>query len=317
MSQLLSIVTPAYNEAFNLPTMYRGLVATLSDLAPSLAWEWIIVDDHSTDGTFAAITTLAQNDRRVRGCRLARNCGSHAAVACGLDQALGDAAVVLAADLQDPVETLPELVAQWKAGAQVVWAVRGHAPTFSRLYYLLLRRWSGIATMPPAGADFFLMDRTVIEAFRRFSEQHTSIFALITWMGFRQASVACDKQARLHGRSGWTLHKKLALFIDSITAFTCQPIRLMTYLGFVTAFLGLVYAGFVAVQAIHGRSPQGWASLMVVLLVLGGVQMLMMGVLGEYVWRALGESRRRPRYLIEQSTEPAGVGQPPELAMKV
>jgi hypothetical protein len=186
----------------------------------------------------------------------------------------------------------------------VVWAVRQRAPSASRLYYRLMRKVAGLETMPPAGAGLFLIDRTVIEAFRQFREHHTSILTLIAWMGFRQATVAGRQEARQHGRSGWTRRKKVALLVDSVTAFTYTPLRLMTYLGFATALLGFLYAVFVAIHAIRGAPMPGWASLMVVVLVIGGIQMLMMGVLGEYVWRALDESRRRPRYLIEESTEP-------------
>jgi glycosyltransferase involved in cell wall biosynthesis len=303
---LLSVVTPAYNEAANLPLLHRRLASVLA----GLQWEWIVIDDHSSDDTFRVITGMAGQDPRVRGFRLARNSGSHAAVACGLDRAPGDAAVVLAADLQDPPEALPELLTGWRGGAQVVWAVRQSAPVLSRVYYLALRRMAGLAGVPPMGADFFLMDRTVIEAFRRFSEQHTSIYALIMWMGFRQSTVVCAKQPRQQGRSGWTLRKKVAMLIDSVTAFTAAPIRLMTYVGFATALVGFLYAVFVFLHALQGNPVPGWASRMVVVLVVGGIQMLMLGVLGEYVWRALDETRRRPRYLIEASTQPESQAAP-------
>ncbi|HYL78869.1 MAG TPA: glycosyltransferase family 2 protein [Bryobacteraceae bacterium] len=296
---MLSIVTPAYNEAASLPALYARLTAALA----GLEWEWIVVDDHSADDTFSRIQAIARNDSKVHGYRLARNCGSHAAIACGLDHARGNAAAVMAADLQDPPEMLPDLLARWKDGAQVVWAARQRAPKTSRVYYLLMRRVPGLDTMPPAGVGLFLIDRAVIEAFRQFREQHTSILALIAWMGFRQATVAGRQEARQHGHSGWTLRKKVALLVDSVTAFTYTPIRLMTYLGFATALLGFLYAGFVIIHAIRGAPMAGWASLMVVVLVIGGIQMLMMVVLGEYLWRALDESRRRPRYLIEDTTE--------------
>ena len=295
---LLSVVTPAFNEAGNLPVVHQRLAAVLA----GLEWEWIVVDDHSSDGTFGVVTAMVEQDPRVRGFRLARNSGSHTAIACGLDYARGEAAVVLAADLQDPPEAMPELLAHWRDGAQVVWAARESAPLASKAYYLAMRKITGMEGMPAAGADFFLVDRAVIEAFRLFREQHTSIFALIAWMGFRQSTVGYGKGPRLQGKSGWTLAKKAALLIDSITAFTSAPIRLMTYVGLVTAMLGFLYAAFVFVLALRGNPVQGWASLMVVVLVVGGIQMLMMGVLGEYVWRALDETRRRPRYLIEEST---------------
>lgn len=305
---LLSIVTPAYNEARNLPVLYERLVQVIGGLA--MEWEWIVVDDHSGDDTFAVAAGIAQRDGRVRAIRLARNSGSHTATSCGLHQARGDCAVVLAADLQDPPETLPALLDQWQAGNQVVWAVRARregerASTvgFARLYYLIMRRLVGMQEMPASGADFFLLDRRVLDAFCQFNESNVSILALLTWMGFRQTSITYDKQARLHGQSGWSLGKKFKLVVDSVTSFSYLPIRLMSIVGFIVAIIGFLYAGVVVVNALAGRPPEGWASLMVVVLVVGGIQMLMMGVLGEYLWRALDEARGRPRYIIETSTE--------------
>ena len=307
---VLSCITPAYREAENLPVLYERLSAVLDGLG--VEWEWIIVDDHSPDATFAVITGIAARDARVRGVRFARNFGSHAAIMCGLNLCESDAVVVLAADLQDPPETIPPLFEKWRQGAQVVWAVREHregekaATVWSaRVYYWLMRSLAGIKEMPSQGADFFLLDRAVIQALRRFPESNVSMLALLTWMGFRQDSITYTKQARLYGTSGWTLRKKLTLAIDSITAFTVTPIRFMSYTGFLVATAGFLYALFVIVNALTGKPAEGWTSLIVVTLVVGGIQMLMLGVLGEYLWRTLDEARRRPRYLIE-STTPLG-----------
>jgi glycosyltransferase involved in cell wall biosynthesis len=303
---LLTVVTPVYNEAENLPLLYERLCEVLDSLA-GVRWEWFIVDDHSADGTFEAMRALAARDDRVNGVRFARNHGSHTAIMCGLEHAQGDCAVVLAGDLQDPPETIPALLERWRSGMQVVWAVRAHregerASTvgFARLYYFLMQRLVGL-NLPPSGADFFILDKQVIRSLYQFHERHISLIALITWMGFRQDFISYDKQARVHGRSGWSLEKKLKLVADSVTAFSYLPIRLMSYVGFTFAFLGMVYALVVACNALRGMTPQGWASLMIVMLVVGGVQMMMMGVLGEYVWRALDEARGRPRYIIEDT----------------
>ncbi|WP_051470035.1 glycosyltransferase family 2 protein [Fischerella sp. PCC 9605] len=308
---LLSVVTPAYNEADNLPLLYERLSQVLDSL--TLDWEWIIVDDHSADDTFAAIADLAKQDSRVHGIRFSRNFGSHTAMTCGLHYAQGDCAVIMAADLQDPPETLPDLLTEWQRGAQIVWAVRrrrvgekASKAGFAQLYYFLMRHVVGMKQMPATGADFFLVDRRVMEALRYFGESNVSIMALITWMGFRQAYIAYDRRVRPHGRSGWSLEKKLKLVLDSLTSFSYLPIRLMSYIGFIVALLGFIYAGFVVVNAIFGHPTPGWSSLMVVVLVLGGMQMLMMGGLGEYLWRALDESRRRPRYIVEATTNIPG-----------
>jgi len=304
----VSIVTPAFNEAENLPELHRRLRNVLDGMGAD--WEWIVTDDHSTDNTFEVLAGLHREDARIRVFRFSRNFGSHAAITCGLQHARGDCAVVAAADLQDPPEEIPRLVEEWRKGSQIVWAVRskreGEKPAvhgFSRLYYAVLRRTGALADMPPTGADFFLMDSRVIKEFKKFQEANMSVMALIMWMGFRQSFVAYEKQSRLRGRSGWSFKKKVKLAIDSITSFTYFPIRLMSYTGFITAFLGFIYAIIVVLNAMKGSPVQGWPSLMSVVLVLGGIQMTMLGILGEYLWRALDETRRRPRYIIEDALE--------------
>lgn len=305
---LLSVATPAYNEAKNLPIFYERLCRTMD--AIDADWEWLVVDDHSLDDTFQVISDIAKRDPRVRGLRFSRNFGAHIALACGLNMAKGQCVAALAADLQDPPETIQELLGHWIEGTPVVWAVRherkGESWTtkgFSRFYHWLMRNVVGMKELPATGADFFLLDRKVVDAFGRFSEANVSILALITWMGFKQVSIPYDKEARIHGRSGWNLRKKLKLVVDSVTSFSYVPIRFMSYLGFLIAFLGFVYAGVVIFNALHGQPVQGWPSMIVVVLVLGGVQMSMMGVLGEYLWRALDEARRRPRYIVEATTD--------------
>ncbi|HAM71032.1 MAG TPA: glycosyltransferase [Verrucomicrobiales bacterium] len=300
----VSIVTPAFNEARNLPELHRQLVRELATLPGT--WEWIIVDDRSRDDTFATVTELARQDPRIRGVRFSRNFGSHMAMICGLEHARGDCAVVLAADCQDPPEVIPQLVEQWRAGVSIVFAVRetreghtGFAALFSRFYYFLMRDVIGLKDIPPTGADFFLLDRKVIRELVRLREVNLSILPLIVWMGFRQSSLGYTKRARVHGTSGWNLAKKVKVVIDSVAAFSYLPIRVMSVTGFAVAAVGFLYAALVVYNALRGNPPQGWASTVVIVLVLGGVQMMMIGVLGEYLWRALDETRSRPRYIVE------------------
>jgi dolichol-phosphate mannosyltransferase len=195
------------------------------------------------------------------------------------------------------------MVARWRQGAQVVWATRSANPRdrshkrFAALYYWVMRHMVGMKEIPARGADFFLMDRVVIEAFRRFSERNVSVLALITWLGFRQEYIEYDKQPRRAGQSGWTLSRKIKLVVDSITSFSDFPIRLCTYAG-----LALMAASLVLLVASIAMLPQlGGGVLFLLFLIVGlaGLQLLAVGVVGEYVWRALDESRRRPPYLIE------------------
>ena len=305
-SPRLTIITPAFNEAENLPLLHAQLVKELDAL--SLRWEWIIVDDHSRDRTFAVVGELAAKDARVRGVRFSRNFGSHMAMMCGLGQAQGDCSVLLAGDCQDPPEIIPQLLAKWREGASVVFAVRenreghtGFAALFSRFYYFLMRDMVGLRGIPPTGADFFLLDRKVVRELVKLREVNLSILPLIVWMGFSQASVGYTKRMRERGSSGWSLAKKIKVVIDSVASFSYRPIRLMSITGFLVAMLGFLYAGVVVFNTLTGSPPQGWASTVVIVLVLGGVQMMMIGVLGEYLWRALDETRSRPRFIIEDA----------------
>jgi polyisoprenyl-phosphate glycosyltransferase len=304
----VSIVSPAFNEEKNLPIMYERLAQIFAGL--ELEWEWVVVDDHSADGTYATLADLAANDGRVRVFRFSKNFGAHAAIHCGLSHALGECAVVMASDLQDPPETIPQLLAKWQLGGQVIWAVRNQREGegfltlfFSRMYYRLMRRFGGLENTPASGADFWLMDRVVVDAYLQFHESHVSTLSLILWMGFRQESILYDKKARGYGSSGWTLRKKLKLLVDSVTSFTHFPIRLMSYLGILFSFSGFIFAIFIIINVFQGKPAAGWSSLMVAIMVIGGIQMGMLGVLGEYLWRTHDESRRRPRYLIQEKSD--------------
>ena len=300
---MLSVITPAYNEVLNLPALRVRLEAKLHELG--VEWEWIIVDDGSTDGTFALVGQWAATERRIRGTRLSRNYGSHAALACGMKLAQGDAITLIAADLQDPPEILGDLLARWRAGLKVVWAVpqQRRRAGLRTLYYALLRRADGLAAQPLEGGDAVLIDRAVVAVLNAREERHSSLFARIRLAGFPQASVNYRKDARRNGRSGWTLRKKLKLALDSLTDFDHALVRGMTYFGVVIAVAGFALALYVIVHAIGGEPPTGWSSIMVAILILGGGQMIFLGLLGEYAWRTLDETRRRPLYVVEASTD--------------
>jgi polyisoprenyl-phosphate glycosyltransferase len=313
---MISILTPAFNESINLENLHARLTQTMVQIGEE--WEWLIIDDHSRDDTFAVVQRLALVDSHVRGIRLARNRGSHVAITCGLHHVRGDAAVMMASDLQDPPETLGALLQKWRSGAQVVWATRREQPGdqthagFASIYYWIMRNVVGMKEIPARGADFFLIDRVVIDAFRRCDEQHVSVFALITWLGFRQEYIEYNKQPRAAGRSGWTIARKIKLVVDSITAFSDAPITACWLVGAALMALGLlmVLVGLVVFESLQ-------AAVVVLLGTMAGCTGLVLcalAMLGEYVWRALDQSRRRPLYLIEATAGPTGAFNGPSSA---
>lgn len=275
--------------------------------------EVVLIDDHSTDDSPEIARQWANTDERVSYFRLSRNCGSHAAFSAGIEKCDGDCAVLLAADLQDPPEIIPQLLAKWREGFHVVWAVRGgrkgeswSTRFFARVYYWLMQRL-GLPEMPATGADFLLVDRKVIDAYNRIREKHTSFMAMILWIGFRQTFITYTKEARLAGRSKWTFRRKLKLFVDSVVSFSYAPIRLMSILGFVLALCGFAYAFAVVIAWLVGYvvAGTGYAALMTVLLVGQGAILMALGIVGEYLWRTFDEARGRPRYFFEEQISAA------------
>lgn len=304
---LISVIFPTYNEQENLLVLYERLVDVTSQL-PDHDFEFIFVDDCSSDTTPSILSDLRKEDQRVHVIRLARNCGSFAAVAAGLHFCKGNVAIMLAADLQDPPEIILRLLPQWEKGFKVVWAEREkrEGESFfilacSRIFYLLMNYLTDVS-QPSQGADVFLIDRTVIEAFRESPEKNTSVCMLIAWLGYSQTSVTYVKEARHAGTSKWSTAKRIKLFLDSLISFSYVPLRIMSLMGAIASFLGLSYGLLVFMNALRGNPVEGWSSLMIVLLVIGGFQMLMMGILGEYLWRTYDETRGRPRYVIEKNT---------------
>ena len=304
---MISIIIPIYNEKDNLHLLYLRLVNVTNTLG-NHKMEFIFVDDCSLDGTSDTLLELAEKDERVEIIRFSRNCGSHAAVSAGLQFCRGDAAVMIAADLQDPPEIIPDLIAKWEKGFTVVWGVRNNREgekfitcAFSRLFYFLMNHLTDIK-QAPTGADVFLIDRTVIESFKQLPEKNSSVYMLIAWFGFSQTSIEYTKDKRHSGQSKWGLSKRLKLFFDSLISFSYVPLRMMSLIGVIAFLLGMSYGIFIIFNAFYEKPVEGWSSLMIVILLLGGFQMVMMGMLGEYLWRTYDEARGRPRYVIEKNT---------------
>lgn len=311
----LSIISPCFNEQQSLRLLYDEIVSMLEQAA--IDWEWIVVDDHSSDGSFETISELSREDSRVRGIRLATNSGSHIAMFCGLDYADGTCAAVLTTDLEDPPAVLVELVAKWKEGFKVVWASRRERgtgwiyDTLARVYYFVLRRVISIRQMPKNGADFFLIDRAALDIVRAHRDRNISLFSLIGWLDFPHATVLFDKRQRRFGRSKWSFGRRAKLFIDTITGFSHFPIRAMSIMGALCASIGFLFAILIIIEHFLFETQPGWTSIVVTALFLGGLQMLMLGILGEYFARMLDEVRPRPRYIIERMAPRSSSGVTP------
>jgi polyisoprenyl-phosphate glycosyltransferase len=300
---LISIIIPSYNEEENLPSLYERLKHVAE--GQTHTFEFIFVDDGSTDGSLQILEDLARNDKRVKAIKFSRNFGSHAACLAGLSKSAGDACTFLSADLQDPPEMIETLVNEWQKGYQIVIGVRqwenDPKRLFPTLYYKAVRRFA-LKNMPATGTDVFLIDRKVVDTIVSIQEKNTSIFGLILWSGFKQTIVAYNKGARQKGLSKWTLGKKIKLFIDTFVSFSYIPLRLISLVGILLAFLGFLYAFFIVFNRLFFSVPvEGWASLMVALLVVSGTQLVFLGILGEYLWRNFDETRKRPAFIIDRT----------------
>jgi len=304
----LSIVVPVYHNEENLP----DLIPALERATAGIDVEFVFVDDGSGDGSWAWLERWVAVEPRATAVKLSRNFGSFTACTAGLAHARGRAAVIISADLQDPPELIPDMVSRWRHGHEVVLAVRNrredpwHQRLASGIYYDLMRRWA-LRDMPSGGFDFCLVDRKVIDTVVRIEERNTSLMGLILWTGFRRAEIPYTRRAREKGRSMWTLTKKLKYFIDSLVAFSYTPVRLVQLGGALVALLGFAWAALVVVLRLRGDiTIEGWAALMFVVLVLGGIQLVTLGVLGEYLWRTLDEAKRRPLYVVDRVVRGSG-----------
>lgn len=301
----LSVVVPLYNEETNIQPFYDALTAVLVNL--EMEAEIIFVDDGSTDESFGLIESLAKEDKRVKCIRLSRNFGSHPALTAGLRHANGDAAVMMSVDLQDPPELINELIRHWRTGFHVVWAVREGRDdpllkkSFAAAFYKIFRRIA-LPTYPATGMDFGIFDRLVLDSFKTFNELHHFITGSIVWLGFRQTQVFYHRKARHSGISKWPIRKRVKNALDAIVSFSYFPIRFISYTGLTISFLSFAYTIFLVVRkALFGLGNPGWSSIMVGMLLLGGVQLTMLGIIGEYIWRSSEQARGRPSYIIMDS----------------
>lgn len=316
--KLLSIVVPCCNEAANLRELHRRLCDTSRGL--ELAYEIVFVDDGSQDASPSILRELADADSHVRVVTLARNFGHQAALTAGLEHARGDAVMQLDGDLQHPPELIPHFVARWQEGYEVVYGYRRDVrPRFGyRVINALLE-----VKIPVESADFRLMDRQVVDALLQMPERARFLRGMIAWLGFRQIGIAYREDERFAGSRAYSLRKRFRLALDGVLAFSFVPLRIAVALGGVTLILGLVYAAYILIRyATGGYDVPGWTGTMMAILILGGVQLLCLGLIAEYIGKIFEEVKRRPLYVVRdrqgfgpaedsQATPPDGAESPP------
>ena len=300
-----SVVAPVFNEAETLPHFYERVIAVMESLHQP--FELIMVDDGSTDNSPRILRDLHQRDRRVRVVQFSRNFGHQIAISAGLDYARGDAVIIVDSDLQDPPEVIPQLVRSWQEGAEVVYARRRHRTGETRFklltaaaFYQLIRRLTAV-DIPADTGDFRLLDRGVVDALVTMREHHRFMRGLSAWVGFRQEAVLYDRHERFAGTTKYPLRKMLRFSIDAITGFSYIPLQLATSFGFVLAAVSLVGIVIAIILRVANHAIVGQASTLILVLFMGGIQLIFLGIIGEYLGRIYDEVRARPLYIVRKT----------------
>lgn len=304
----VSIVVAVYNNFGALSLTHQQLQDIFASSLPNHEYELIFVNDGSADASLDELMQIRAADKRVKVLNFTRNFGQMAAMLAGFGEATGDVVINVSADLQDPLSLIPEMLRSWEAGGEIVICHRTDrsdstsAKLFSRLAYSILR--ISQPNMPDGGFDYVLMDRKVMDVFNSVDVRHRYFQGDLLWTGFRTTLIPYVRQERKIGRSQYNFSKKFKNFIDAVLDVSYLPIRLMSLTGVVTSALGLLYAITIVLAWLSGHTPfQGWAPIMILILIVGGLIMLMLGVIGEYVWRINEEVRKRPNYIIRDRFE--------------
>jgi glycosyltransferase involved in cell wall biosynthesis len=312
----LSVVLPVRDEAPVLPELIPRLISALDTLDEP--YEVIFVDDGSRDSGWALLEAAADRDERIRAIRFSRNFGHEIAVSAGLHLATGDAVVTMDSDLQHPPELIRSLLAKAAEGYDVVYAVRTATDsepwvkrTAARLFYWLFGRLTAL-DLPPTAGDFRYMSKRAVDALLAMPERHRFTRGLTRWIGYEQTTVEYERQPRAAGVSKYTLRKLVILSWDAVVSFSSLPLRLASLLGMIFSFLGLVYLAYaIAIRLFTNQAVAGWTSVIAVVIVLGGVQLLSLGIMGQYLGRMFDEIKGRPLYLIAEDTSKRDVHTPP------
>ena len=302
----VSIVIPCYFNELNIAKTYDVLKKDVLDLRDDIKFEIIFVDDGSKDNTLLELKKVQKIDNRIRIIKLSKNFGEFRAILAGMSYSTGDCVTVMSADLQDPPYLITEMIQNWENGEKVVIAARsarleGKLKTFlAHTYYWFLRKLV-IEDYPKFGFDFFLIDRQVANILIDMKEKNSTIYVQVIWTGFKPKVIEYVRQNRTDGQSMWSYWKRINLFIDTFIVFSYKPIRFISFMGIVMSLFGFISAiYFIIERMIKGVEVQGWTSLVVAVLVLAGVQLIMLGIIGEYIWRNLDETRKRPIFIVDE-----------------
>ncbi len=308
MKPVFSIIAPIYNEAESLPELYRRVSEVMDSTHEP--WELVLVNDGSRDESPQIIRGLALKDKRVRAVMFARNFGHQIAVTAGMDFARGDAVVIIDADLQDPPEVILDLIAKWREGYEVVYAVRAEREgetwfkkVSAAAFYRIIYRITDVK-IPLDTGDFRLLDRKVVNVMNQMREHHRFLRGMASWVGFRQIGVSYKRAPRYAGVTKYPFRKMLKLALNAITSFSYFPLQLATYIGFLSAIIAIIAIPVVIVlRAINSQMFFGQASTLIAVLFLGGVQLISLGILGEYLGRVYDEVKGRPLYVLSESPD--------------
>src|SRR5438132_10626369 len=302
-----SIVAPVFNEEETLPHFYQRVIKVMEEVGES--FELVLINDGSRDGSFRTMRDLHDRDPRVRVIDFSRNFGHQIAISAGLDYARGEAVIIIDADLQDPPEVIPKLIARWKDGAEVVYAQRSKRRGETRFklltaaaFYRLITRMTSI-NIPSDTGDFRLLDRRVVDTLVKMREHHRFMRGLSAWVGFRQEAVLYERHERFAGTTKYPLRKMIRFSLDAITSFSQVPLRLATSFGFILAGISLIGILVAAILRIFTGAISGQASTLILVLLLGGIQLIFLGIIGESLGRIYDEVRARPLYIVREVLE--------------
>ena len=307
----LSVIVPCYYNEANIPVTMRELVANESNFPAEVSFEYVFVNDGSGDDTLGALQRAqAEYPGKVRVVNLTANVGSYNAIVAGMAHATGDCQAVITADMQDPPELMVQMYDYWLKGFKLIIGNRqdreetGLSSTFAKLFHWLMKHMA-IKNIPDGGFDFVFFDRQVSQQVAEMQERNSNVFYLMVWLGYPYVNIPYVRRKREIGTSRWTLSKKVKLLIDSLLAFSFVPIRAISAVGLGLGGVALLYGLYIiGLRLVSPAEPQGWTTLMVVLLFVSAFQMIALGVIGEYVWRGLDAARQRPMYLVDKVYEP-------------